>query len=104
MNYSSFSFTASGYIITRTTSIYSRDASGNWNTKPDTVTREEITPKQYTNYITSVPFFNNWPGASCRVNRGYTDAGLLPVRVITVSPGQEKRIDARFQIECRPGL
>lgn len=103
MDYKKFSFTDAGYIITRTACTYTRDAAGNWNTKPDKVTREELTPKQYTYCITSVPFFKRWPGGSCRVTRGHTDAGLLPVRVVTISPGQDTKIVARFQFERRQG-
>lgn len=84
------------WTITRECAVYTRTASGKgWKRTPDTVTRETVTVDFYNNFIKSVDFFNAWgDGASCRAERGYTFAGYIPVKVVTVSPYQEtKQVD-----------
>lgn len=68
-----------------------------WKSKPETTETETITADFYKNYIESVPFFNNFGyGASCRAYKGYCVAGYIPLKVVTVSPNQEKKIVATF--------
>ena len=75
-----------------------KTASGrSWKSKPETSETETITADFYKNYIESVPFFNNFGyGASCRAYSGYCVAGYIPLKVVTVSPNQEKKIVATF--------
>ena len=65
-----------------------------WGLKTE---REVVTPEVYTNYITAVPFFNNFgDGASCKVKESYTPAGKLPATIVTIAPGKETKIVTNF--------
>ena len=67
---------------------------GKWELKTE---REVVTPEFYTNYITAVPFFNNFgDGASCKVKESYTPAGKLPTTIVTIAPGKETKIVTNF--------
>lgn len=90
-----------GYIITMKKEVYSRTTTKkSWRKKPDTVTTEIITSEYYNNYINSCKFFNNFSyGAYCKKYYGYTYAGYIPVSVVTVSPGKEVKIIAKFAFE-----
>ena len=67
---------------------------GKWGLKTE---REVVTPEFYTNYITAVPFFNNFDdGASCKVKESYTPAGKLPTTIVTIAPGKETKIVTNF--------
>lgn len=92
-NLRNFNFSNPDYLITHTKEVYTRTASGkSWKKKPDEVTTEIITAQCYTNYITSVPFFNNL--GYCRAAYNYTEAGYIPVSTTNISPdGMEKHID-----------
>lgn len=98
MSYREFNYTNDRYMIFRTIETYSRTASGkNWKSKPDETKNEIIPPEYYTNYITAIPFFNNWgDGAYCRAKHSYNAPGYLPTTIITVSPFQETKKVARF--------
>ena len=98
MNYNNFNFTDGRVIITLTKKEYSRTASGkSWKTKPDAENVENVAAAFYTNYIKSVPFFNNFGGgAYCRAQYNYTPAGYLPTTITTVSPEQNRKIVAVF--------
>lgn len=76
------------WTITRECATYSRTASGKgFKSKPDTVTRETVNAEFYSRFVQSVDFFNAWgDGAYCRAEYGYTVAGYVPVKVVTVSP------------------
>lgn len=97
-NYRAFSYTTKSYLIFHTLETYSRTNSGkSWKRKPDTIEHEIISPEYYTNYITSIPFFNNWgDGAYCRAAFSYNAPGYLPTTVTTVSPFQEIKTIANF--------
>jgi len=88
------------WLILRTLKTYTRTASGRcWKSHPDSITREVITPREYENYITAVPFFAGWgDGASCRTREGYTQAGRVPVEVFTTGPWNCARKVATFEI------
>lgn len=96
--YLDFSFTNENYLIFRTIETYSRTASGaSWKSKPDSVENEIVSPEYYTNYITSIPFFNNFgDGASCRAAWSYNMPGYLPTRITSVSPFRETKKVAVF--------
>ena len=94
-NWTKFKFTKDNFIITMTKKEYVSTADGKWNLA--TTDTMEITPEFYTNYITAIPFFDNFGyGASCEGYNTRTKAGMLPTKVITISPGIEKKIIATF--------
>ncbi len=97
-DYRRFSFTDNGYTITQHTEKYSRTASDkSWKKKADSATDMIVTKEHYTNYITAIPFFNNFGGkASCRASWSYSYAGYLPDRVCTISPDGKTKIVATF--------
>lgn len=67
---------------------------GKWELETE---REVVTPEFYTNYITAVPFFNNFgDGASCKVKESYTPAGKIPTTIVTIAPGKETKIVTNF--------
>lgn len=98
MDYRKFKYDNSNYLIFRTIEKYSRTVSGkSWKSKPDEIENEIISPEYYQNYITSIPFFNNFGyGAYCRAAFSYNEPGYLPTTVITVSPFQDTKIIAQF--------
>ena len=98
LNYRNFKFTDNSFVITFTKKTFSRTASGRyWKAAPDTIESEIFTAENYTNYISSIPFFNNFGGrASCRAYKGYTFAGYIPVKVTTISPDGLKKIEGFF--------
>lgn len=67
---------------------------GKWELKTE---RKVVTPEFYTNYVTAVPFFNNFgDGASSKAKESYTPAGKLPATVVTIAPGKETKIVTNF--------
>lgn len=94
-DWTKFKFTKDNFVITMTKKEYISTDNCKWNlAKTDT---REITPEFYTNYITAIPFFNNFgQGASCEGYKTKTKAGILPTEVITISPGIEKKIVTTF--------
>lgn len=97
-DYRKFNYTNENYLIFRTIETFSRTDSGkSWRSKPDEVENDVIKPEHYTNYITAIPFFNNWgDGAYCRAKHSYNAPGYLPKTVTTVSPFKETKKVARF--------
>lgn len=97
-DYRKFSFTNNNVSITLVKETFTRTDSGlSWRSKPDTTTTETVDARQYTNYITSIPWFNNFGyGCYCRAHWNYTKAGYLPTEVVSVSPHREKKIVAKF--------
>lgn len=77
---------------------YSPTKSGKtWSSIPDSKEERIVDDRFYNNYIDSIPFFNNFGyGAYCRGFRSYTIAGNIITRVITVSPGKDRRIVVNF--------
>lgn len=96
--YQYFNFTDDNYIILRTIKRYESTASGKgFKSKPTETERCIVKPEYYTNYITSIPFFNNFGyGAYCRAKHAYTIAGYLPIKVTSVSPERTTKIIAEF--------
>lgn len=97
-NYYNFKFTNESYLILRSIARYTKTDSGkSWKTKPDEVKNEIVSSENYTNYITSIPFFNNWgDGAYCRAAYTYNAPGYLPTTVTTVSPFRTEKQVACF--------
>lgn len=98
-NYRHFSFTDNSFVITFIKSEFSRTGSGkSWKKAADVVTSEIVTAEFYTNYIQSIPFFNNFGGqAYSRGHKSYTVAGYIPTVINTVDPTGTKKIVARFE-------
>lgn len=81
-----FSFTDNSFLILFEKRTRKRKEN-KWITE---VKRTAVTPEFFTNYIRSIPYFDNLgDGASCITKAGCTEAGLLPAYVITISPGRE---------------
>ena len=102
-NWGNFKFADDRYIILRTIREYILTDSGkSWKKNPEEVKHEVINAENYTNYVQSIPWFNNWDhGAYCRGRRSYTCAGYLPTEIVTVAPYREKKIIAEFEfINC----
>lgn len=100
MNYRNFSFTNDRFIITHTRKTYEKTDSGkSWKSKPTEEKTETVKPEYYTNYVTSIPFFNNL--GTCRAVHTYTAAGYLPTVITSISPDRRvKHVDS-FRFEYR---
>lgn len=98
-DYRNFTFTDNGFVILHTRKTFKRTASGkSWKTKPNETTHDIICAEHYQNYVTSIPFFNNFgDGASCRASKEYTCAGYLVTQISSISPFHEKRVIDNFQ-------
>ncbi len=99
-NYRNFKFDQNNhYLIMVTIETYNRTESGkNWKNKPDKIQQQIYKDKNYTNYISSIPFFNNFGyGSYCRGYKSYTAAGYLVTRVISVNPGSSVKKVAYFR-------
>ena len=101
MNWGKFKFTDNRFIILQTLKTFSRTDSGkSWRSNPDKVENKVIPPEFYQNYVTAIPFFNNFfdhPEATCRAEQNYTHAGYLPTRITTISPFRETKVIAEFR-------
>lgn len=97
--YEQFEYTNDNYLILCTISTYHRTASGKaWKSKPVEIEQNIYKPVNYTNYITAIPFFNNFgDGAYCRATYTYEMPGYLPTTVTSVSPGQDVKKIAVFK-------
>lgn len=95
-DWTKFKFTDDSFVITMAKKEYIKTTDDKWDL--DVVETREVTPTFYTNYITSINFFDNFfgYGASCVGYTSKTIAGILPTKVITISPGIEKKIVATF--------
>ena len=104
-NWRKFSFTDDkNYKISREIRTYEPTESGkSWRKNPSEIEKDDDVPAEwYTNYVTAIPFFNNWgDGAYCRGHRSYTCAGYLPTEVVTVAPFRKCKKVAVFTIERR---
>ena len=98
-----FRFTDDSFIITRESKTYKRTESGkSWKTKPETVETETVSAEHYTNYVTAIPFFNNFGyHASCRASCSYTYAGYLPTTITTISPMNDEKIVTTFSFSLK---
>lgn len=97
-DYRKFNYTNDSYLISCTIEKYERTRSGKcWKSKPFGVDTQIVSPEYYTNYIKSIPFFDNFGnGAYCRAEHTYNKNGYLPTKVISVSPGQTEKHVAKF--------
>lgn len=87
MNYKYFKFDNPAAVIIHTREKYLYTLGG-WKYQPDATHSAPVDAQFYTNFITSVPFFNS------RVREAYTPFGRLPVELVTISPnGLTKYID-----------
>lgn len=94
-NWRDFTFDNNRYLILKEKLTYFPTSSGkSFHKNPDEVERKIVEPEHYQNYITSIPFFNNFGyGAYCRGVRTYTQAGYLPTNITTVGPNRcEKNV------------
>ena len=99
-DWTKFKFTDDRFVITMTKKEYVSTADCKWDLAKTDI--REITPEFYTNYITAIPFFDNFgQGASCEGHKTRTKAGILPTEVITISPGVEKKIVATFSFSLK---
>lgn len=105
-NWRAFNFTNPDFMILTTIETYNTTASGkSWQKKPIETEYRIFKPEQYTNYITAIPFFNNFDhGAYCKGYYNYTAAGYLPDKVVTVSPFKSVKKVARFDFIFIPHL
>ena len=98
--YANFKFYSNNrYLILVSIDTYFRTESGkSWKRKPAKTERRVYDDEHYTNYISAIPFFNNFfeNGAYCRAYCGYTIAGYLPAEVVTVAPFREEKKIAHF--------
>lgn len=101
--YSNIVINDNGIVITFRKEEYSLTESGrNWKKNADNVSTENINADFYNNYVSSIPFFNNFGGkASCRAYFGYTYAGYIPVIVNTISYDGKKKIRAVFTFSLK---
>ena len=91
MNYKNFEFHHGGAVVVHTRETYHATCHG-WSVKPDRVTAETVTETFYNNFVTATPFFNS------RVKWAYTDAGRLPVELVTISPDNSIKYIDKFNI------
>lgn len=102
--YDVFKFDDDNFIILKTKSCY-RSIGRRWSTEPYKVTNTVISPEFYTNFITSIPWFNNFGyRAYCRGYWRYTVAGYLPTKVITGAPDGSEKNTAEFKFIPRRDL
>ena len=98
-NWRDFTFNDNRWLILKEkVTYYPTDSGKSFHRKPDEVKCEVVEPKHYENFITSIPFFNNWGnGAYCRGVRTYTGAGYLPTNITTVGPDHCERNVVKFR-------
>ena len=98
MKWYNFKFDNDKYLILCTIERYnSTDSKKSWKRKPYEVEKLVYSPKEYTNYITSIPFWNGFCGGTCRGYENTTVAGYLPTRVVTISPYRDTKIITTFR-------
>lgn len=105
MNYYKFKLTISDCVITRKRSTFTREEGAkNWSRVPSEVKDYGIVSLEaYNNFITSIPFFNNFGGkAYCRAKWAYTSVAYVPTEVVTVSPDATTKHVDRFEIISFP--
>lgn len=96
--YSNFGFSGN-YVILMEKKTFTRTASGKgWKSKPDEVKRSVFTPTQYNNFLSFVPIWND------RVEKSYTCAGYLPVKVTSTSPDGSTKSVAWFEFVYKPDM
>lgn len=98
-NWRDFTFNDNRWLILKRKEVYYPTDSGkSFHRKPDEVKCEVVEPKHYENFVTSIPWFNNWNhGAYCRGVRNYTGAGYLPTTITTVAPYRTEKNIVTFR-------
>ena len=105
MKWENFKFTGNYVVLCTTTEYLSTPSGKSWRKNPVSVSRKVVDAEWYTNYVTAIPFFDNFGnGAYCRAKQTYTCAGYLPTEVVSVSPGMERKIVAEFEFLPRREL
>lgn len=90
-----------GYKITLTTEEYiKKEENKTFSKKPNETTTEIINPEFYKNIFTSVNFFKSL-GGSETITKGYTCAGLIPVRLTSISPNKTEKVVRIFKIDYK---
>lgn len=99
MKYATFTFEDSNFIVLHKRTTYRKpEGRKTWPKEPTEIGTEEFCGGQkYQNFVTSVPFFNNFGGkAYCRASFDYTAAGYLPTEITTVNPDATVKHVDRF--------
>ena len=74
-----------------TTTVYGRTDSGkSWKSKPDKITTEKVTKKQWERitHPNNCSFFRRL-GGSETLTRCYTSQGFIPVQLVSTSPDRQ---------------
>lgn len=97
-SYNNFVYDNPDYLILVKLETFNRTTSGkSWKSKPTKTEKTIYNSKNFQNYISAIPFFNNFgDGAYCRAQWSYTVAGYLPTVVTSVSPGRTTKRCATF--------
>lgn len=86
------------YVIELNEVYYSRTESGkSWKSKPYKEHIDVINFDNYFNFLSSVKFFKNLGGYE-RVTNGYTVAGYVPVKLVSINPDNTIRVVRTFKI------
>lgn len=105
MKYEKFTFSDANFIVLHKRTTYRKpEGRKTWPKEPTEIGSEEFCGGQkYQNFVTSIPFFNNFGGkAYCRASFDYTAAGYLPTEIVSVNPDATiKHID-RFSFVFFP--
>jgi hypothetical protein len=78
------------YDITLTTKTWYRGERKAFSKNPQVTETGKISARQYACYVSSVGFFRD------RVNKAYTAAGFIPVRLTCYSPDRAIKIERVF--------
>ena len=90
MDYRRFTFTDDRFTITHTRTTYEKNGKSWRRTAAEEP--QEVSPKYYENFVTSIPFFNSL--GRCRAEFNYTAAGYIPIKITSINPdGTKKHID-----------
>jgi hypothetical protein len=65
--------------------------------KTTTTEETKIDFIHYSNIVNAIPFFKNLGGTET-VTRSYTKYGLIPIKIISTSPGREQRTIREFKV------
>jgi len=98
--YKCFTFDRS-CTVTMKTERFEPTASGKgWKSKPRETEVETISADFYQNYVRSVPYMTDRNlGANCRAEWGYTKAGYIPYRVVTIHPFRSLKTVTTFEFD-----
>ena len=104
-NWANFEFNDDRFLILEEKEVYLPNDDGKFGSKPDKVERNVVSPKFYENFITAIPFFNNWGnGAYCKAETSQTIAGNLPIIIVTVGPYNCEKNVVEFRFILKSSL